>query len=176
MVGERWIIKSLHDLNIKESIPETGSTIEENAIIKAEFLFENHQVACFADDSGLEVFALNGEPGVFSARYAGDKKDDMANMAKLLANLEGKTNRAAQFKTVICHIDARGEKRVFIGTISGEISHQMAGNNGFGYDPLFVPDGYEITFAEMTSEEKNTISHRARAMQQLKSFLINTPK
>jgi XTP/dITP diphosphohydrolase len=171
IVGERWHIKSLHDLKIENPIPETGTTIEANAILKASYLHKHFGVSCFADDTGLEVFSLDGEPGVYSARYAGEAKDDKANMDKLLQKLDSKEDRKAQFKTVICYIDGEGAQQSFTGIVSGVIGKEPKGTNGFGYDPIFIPDGFDITFAEMHAEMKNTISHRARAMNQLKGFL-----
>ena len=163
-------IKTLNDLSIQEEIPETGSTLEENALIKAKFINENFKVNCFADDSGLEVESLENAPGVYSARYAGEPKNDEKNMDKLLLALENHSNRNAQFRTVICLI-LLGKEYFFEGIIKGKIIHARKGKDGFGYDPIFIPDGYEKTFAEMTIEEKNKISHRALAVEKLVEFL-----
>ncbi|MFY0607816.1 MAG: RdgB/HAM1 family non-canonical purine NTP pyrophosphatase [Cyclobacteriaceae bacterium] len=161
----------LDELNLHEDIPETADTIEENSLMKTKYVFDKHQVACFGDDTGLEVAALNGAPGVFSARYAGPKCDSNENMALLLKNLEGEENRKARFKTVITYIDAKGIERQFTGIVNGEITKSQSGEKGFGYDPIFLPEGCDKTFAEMTSSEKNKISHRARAFRQLITFL-----
>lgn len=163
-------IVSLEDIGCTEEIPETADTIEGNAILKANYVTEKYGFNCFADDSGLEVDALNGEPGVFSARYAGEPKDDANNMNKLLLNLKDKTNRKANFKTVIC-LNLNGEKHLFTGIINGKIIDEKIGDNGFGYDPIFVADNYTKTFAELTIEEKATISHRGIAVKQLIEFL-----
>lgn len=163
-------ILSLEDIGCTEDIPETANTIEGNAILKANYVTEKYGYNCFADDSGLEVEVLNGEPGVFSARYAGEPKDDNKNMDKLLVNLEGKTNRKANFKTVIC-LNIDGKQHLFTGIVNGKIIEEKIGNNGFGYDPVFVADGHEKTFAELSIEEKSNISHRGIAVKQLVTFL-----
>jgi XTP/dITP diphosphohydrolase len=163
-------IVSLEDIGCTEEIPETADTIEGNAILKANYVTEKYGFNCFADDSGLEVDALNGEPGVFSARYAGEPKDDDNNMNKLLLNLKDKTNRKANFKTVIC-LNLSGAQHLFTGIINGKIIDKKIGDNGFGYDPIFVADNYSKTFAELTIEEKSTISHRGIAVKQLIEFL-----
>lgn len=165
-------IVSLQDIGCTEDIPETADTIEGNAILKANYVTEKYGFSCFADDSGLEVDALNGAPGVFSARYAGEPKNDDNNMNKLLLNLKDKTNRKANFKTVIC-LNINGEQHLFTGIINGKIIDEKIGNNGFGYDPLFVADGYTKTFAELTMEEKSDISHRGKAVKQLVAFCKN---
>jgi XTP/dITP diphosphohydrolase len=163
-------ILSLEDIGCTEDIPETADTIEGNAILKANYVTEKYGYDCFADDSGLEVEVLNGEPGVFSARYAGEPKDDDKNIDKLLVNLEGKTNRKANFKTVIC-LNIDGKQHLFTGIVNGKIIEEKVGDNGFGYDPIFVADGYEKTFAELSIEEKSSISHRGIAVKQLITFL-----
>ncbi|MFN3968113.1 non-canonical purine NTP diphosphatase [Flavobacterium sp.] len=163
-------ILSLEDIGCYEDIPETADTIEGNAILKANYITEMFGYNCFADDSGLEVAVLNGEPGVYSARYAGEKKDDNANMDKLLTNLKDETNRKANFKTVIC-LNLNGEQNLFTGIINGKIIEEKIGTNGFGYDPIFVADGCAKTFAELTLEEKSVISHRGLAVKQLVAFL-----
>jgi len=161
---------SLEDIGCFEDIPETADTIEGNAILKANYVTEKFGYNCFADDTGLEVEALNGEPGVYSARYAGEQKDANDNMDKLLVNLKDKTNRNAKFKTVIC-LNLNGEQHLFTGIIKGQIIEEKIGTNGFGYDPIFVADGYDKTFAELTLEEKSVISHRGLAVKQLVDFL-----
>ena len=163
-------ILSMEDIGCFEDIPETANTIEGNAILKANYVTEKFGYNCFADDTGLEVEALNGEPGVYSARYAGEQKDANDNMDKLLLNLKGKTNRNAQFKTVIA-LNLNGKQTLFTGIIKGKIIEEMIGTNGFGYDPIFVADNYNKTFAELTIEEKSVISHRGLAVKQLVDFL-----
>lgn len=165
-------IISLNDIGCTEDIPETSDTIEGNAILKANYITEKYGYDCFADDSGLEVEALNGAPGVYSARYAGEPKNDDANMDKLLANLKNATNRKANFKTVIC-LNIKGEQHHFTGIINGKIISKKVGTNGFGYDPIFVAEGYTKTFAELTMEEKSSISHRGQAVKQLVAFCNN---
>ncbi len=163
-------VVSLEDIGCFEDIPETADTIEGNAILKANYVTENFGFNCFADDSGLEVGVLTGEPGVYSARYAGEQRDANDNMDKLLANLKDKANRNANFKTVIC-LNLNGEQQLFTGIINGKIIEEKIGTNGFGYDPIFVADGYGKTFAELTLEEKSVISHRGLAVKQLVAFL-----
>ena len=170
MSGDIQLV-SLNDIQYHSEIPETGETIEENATIKARTIFENIKLPCFADDTGLEVDLLNGAPGVHSARYAGESKDAGKNMELLLKNLKGKDNRSAQFKTVISYFDYVGEQHLFTGIIRGTIKKEPTGKEGFGYDPIFVPEGYSITFAQMPLSEKNQISHRAIAFRKLLSFL-----
>ena len=167
ILGNTVEILSLKDIGCHEDIPETAATLEGNAAQKAEFIYKRYGLDCFADDTGLEVEALGGAPGVYSARYAGGEgHDSEANMRKLLAELAGKDDRKAQFRTVICLIEA-GEKHLFEGVVKGKIIEEKRGGSGFGYDPVFVPEGYAETFAEMGNEEKNKISHRARAVQAL---------
>mgnify|MGYP003576514184 CR=1 FL=1 len=162
-------VLNLKDINCLVDIPETGDTFAENATLKSTYVFENFGLDCFADDSGLEVNALNNEPGIYSARYSG-VKDDATNLQLLLKNMEGKTDRSARFKTVISLLK-NGENHLFEGVIEGTIRTTPSGKNGFGYDPIFQPDGYDVTFAEMDMSEKNKISHRAIAMQKLIEFL-----
>jgi XTP/dITP diphosphohydrolase len=169
-IGGEFKLLTLDDIGCTADIEETGTTFRENASIKSRYIFDNFHLDCFGDDSGLEIDALHGEPGVYSARYAGTHGDHAANIAKVLQNLKGVTNRKARFRTVISLIWQGGEL-FFEGTVEGTIRHEVAGNGGFGYDPIFQPDGYDITFAEMSMDEKNTISHRARAMDGLISFL-----
>ena len=155
---------------VEEEIPETAETLEGNARQKARYLYERTGLDCFADDTGLEVEALNGAPGVHSARYATDGHDFAANNRLLLKNLEGETNRRARFRTAICLIEW-GEERLFEGIVEGHIIDHESGSEGFGYDPLFVPEGYDCTFAEMSADEKNAISHRGRAVRKLVAYL-----
>jgi XTP/dITP diphosphohydrolase len=162
---------SLNDIGCDEDIEETGSTFRQNASIKSNFIYNKYHLNCFGDDSGLEINALDGEPGVYSARYAGEHGNHTANIDKVLKNLEGINDRKAMFRTVISLI-WKEKEYFFEGTVEGTIRHERSGNAGFGYDPIFQPDGYQITFAEMTMEEKNAISHRARAMEGLIAFLI----
>jgi len=163
-------ILSLEDICCLEDIPETAPTIEGNAIQKANYVTEKYGYPCFADDTGLEVAALDNAPGVYSARYAGEQKNAYDNMAKLLDNLSDKANRKAQFKTVIC-LNLNGNQHLFEGIIKGEIIHEKRGSAGFGYDPIFIPNGYSNTFAEMSMSEKSKISHRGLAVEKLVAFL-----
>ena len=163
-------ILSLKDIACYDDIPETADTLEGNALLKAQHVYNNFGMDCFADDTGLEVEALNGRPGVFSARYAGEDQNAEHNMEKLLLELEGNSNRRAQFRTVVALIE-NGEVSYFEGKIEGIIINSRRGDAGFGYDPVFVPDGYSQTFAEMGSELKNKISHRALAIQSLIRYL-----
>ncbi|RKF03060.1 XTP/dITP diphosphohydrolase [Tenacibaculum lutimaris] len=161
---------SLKDINCFDDIEETATTLEGNAQIKANHISEKYGYNCFADDTGLEVSALNGAPGVYSARYAGEPTNAENNMQKLLQELDNQTNRDAQFKTSIC-LNLNGEQFLFDGVCKGTILTSKQGEKGFGYDPIFQPEGYNKSFAEMTAEEKNNISHRGLAIQQLVSFL-----
>ncbi|KAF2508430.1 non-canonical purine NTP diphosphatase [Flavobacterium zhairuonense] len=161
---------SLEDIGCLEDIPETANTIEGNAILKADYVTEKYGYDCFADDTGLEVHALNGEPGVYSARYAGEQKNADDNMNKLLEALKGEQNRNAQFKTVIA-LNLNGKQHLFTGIAKGEITLNKTGNQGFGYDPIFKPENYGETFAELPLETKNKIGHRGKATQQLIDFL-----
>ncbi len=157
---------SLADIGCFEDIPETSPTIEGNALQKATYIKENYGYDCFADDTGLEVDALDGAPGVYSARYAGEQKNADENMKKLLAELKEKTNRKAQFKTVIALV-LNGKTTCFTGICKGAILKEKKGTKGFGYDPIFKPEGYDLAFAEMTLEQKNTIGHRGKAVEKL---------
>ena len=170
LVPQSIKVLSLEDIGCFEEIPETADTIEGNAIQKANYVTEKYGYNCFADDTGLEVEALNGEPGVYSARYAGEQKDATDNMDKLLNNLKGISNRNAQFKTVIA-LNLNGNQSLFTGIIKGKIIEEKIGSNGFGYDPIFVAGGYSQTFAELTRGEKSVISHRGLAVKQLVDFL-----
>lgn len=163
-------ILSLEDIGCNVDIPETANTIEGNAILKANYITEQYGYACFADDSGLEIDALNGAPGVYSARYAGSQRNDEDNMNKVLEKLQNESNRKANFKTVIA-LNMNGEQHLFTGIIKGKIISEKRGTNGFGYDPIFVADGYTKTFAELSMEEKSAISHRGKAVKQLVDFL-----
>lgn len=164
---------SLKDIGCHEDIPETADTIKGNAILKARYVYEKYGYNCFADDTGLEINSLNGEPGVFSARYAGEEKDPGKNMDKVLQKLASQKDRTAQFKTVVALV-IKGETTTFEGIVEGEITTEKHGKDGFGYDPIFKPNGYEITFAEMPLSEKNNISHRGRAVKKLINFLNST--
>lgn len=163
---------SLDDINCHTDIPETSDTLEGNALLKAQFIHNNYNLDCFADDTGLEVEALDGEPGVYSARYAGETHNSEANMLKLLRNMEGKENRKAQFRTVISLILDETEYQ-FEGIVKGKIITEKRGLSGFGYDPVFIPEGYNETFAELGNEIKNKISHRAQAVNKLCKFLFS---
>lgn len=183
ILGEDFEVLSLSDIGCHEDIPETSDTLEGNAMQKAQYVFDKYGYACFADDTGLEVEALGGEPGIYSARYAaldGDgsiSHDSEANMAKLLRKLEGIKNRKARFRTVIALITnaplpGMGERlQLFDGIVNGSIIKERRGGEGFGYDPIFQPEGYDKTFAELGNEVKNHISHRARAVQKLADYL-----
>jgi len=170
LVPNHIALLSLAEIGCAEDIPETQPTIEGNAIQKAEYLVKNYGYDCFADDTGLEVEALNGQPGVYSARYAGPQRDANDNMEKLLTNLKDKPNRNAQFKTVIA-LHLNGELKTFTGICKGEITKEKQGKKGFGYDPIFKAKGYTETFAEISLDEKNRIGHRGKAVQQLIDFL-----
>lgn len=162
---------SMKTINCEVDIPETADTLEGNALIKARFIFENYGLDCFADDTGLEVEALNGAPGVYSARYSGNGHDPEENMKKLLREMEGMENRKAQFRTVFALITG-GKEHLFEGIVKGKITKGRHGASGFGYDPVFVPEGCTQTFAEMAGELKNKISHRALATIKLRDFLL----
>ncbi len=197
ILGSRFQVLSLADIGCQVDIPETGTTLEENALLKAHYVWDHYHVSCFADDSGLEVDALDGAPGVFSARYANmrftattghtaaapEAHDSEANMSQLLADLGENNNRHAQFRTVIALVHKRDvcpcgctsikQEHLFEGIVEGTIMRERSGAEGFGYDPIFRPDGYDHTFAELGTNVKNRISHRAKATQQLASFLQN---
>ncbi len=169
ILGDRFTIRSLKDIGCDADIPETADTLEGNALMKARFLYEKYGEDCFADDTGLEVTALGGAPGVHTARYAGNH-DSEANMNKLLAELREKNDRSAQFRTVIALI-IKGKEFLFEGIVKGTIATEKAGNGGFGYDPIFIPEGYNVTFSEMGNDSKNHISHRALAVEKLYNYL-----
>ena len=182
ILGESVEVLSLKDIGCDVDIPETGTTLEENALQKAQYVYDHYHIDCFADDTGLEVDALNGAPGVYSARYAGEGHDSEANMTKLLKELGENNNRKAQFRTVIALIQKKNvcpcgctsikEIHQFEGIVEGEIIRERRGGEGFGYDPIFQPEGYDKTFAELGMEIKNHISHRARAVQKLAEYLL----
>ena len=180
-LGDSFTLIMPKDLGLTEEIPENGDTLQANAIEKAEYLWKRFGKNCFADDTGLEVDALGGAPGVYSARYAGPDKGSEANMTKLLAELEaaaakgGEISRKARFRTVVALI-LEGEMHLFNGVLEGEIALQRSGSEGFGYDPLFIPDGYTKTLAEISLDEKNAISHRGKAMRALAEYLKCLPK
>ena len=183
ILGNKMEILSLNDINCHADIPETADTLEGNAALKAQYIYKNFGLDCFADDTGLEVEALNGAPGIYSARYMGEdtsyhiknanlisRLEGVPDEKKLLAEMEGKENRKARFRTAICLIED-GKEHLFEGIVNGEIIQERRGGSGFGYDPVFVPEGYTETFAEMGNDEKNKISHRARAVAKLCDYL-----
>tara|TARA_R110002049_G_scaffold274753_6_gene452758 strand:- start:455 stop:1033 length:579 start_codon:yes stop_codon:yes gene_type:complete len=170
LLPSNFTLLSLADINCLEDIPETADTIEGNAIQKADFVTKKYDFACFSDDTGLLVNALNGEPGIYSARYAGEQKNAADNMDKLLSNLSGSVDRSAQFKTAIA-LNIDGEQHIFKGIVEGEITTDKRGEKGFGYDPIFIPKGYQQTFAELPIDIKNKIGHRGKAVQQLVQYL-----
>lgn len=170
IIGDNFILKSLKQIGCNEDIPETAPTLEGNALLKAQYVFDKYGKNCFADDTGLEIEALGGRPGVFSARYATEGHDFEANIDKVLGELKGVENRKARFRTVIALI-LDGSVHYFEGIVNGEIITERKGIKGFGYDPVFLPDGYDKTFAEMPLDEKNKISHRSRAVAKLVDFL-----
>ena len=184
ILGSDYEVVSLKEIGCDVDIPETGNTLEENALQKAQYVYDHYHLSCFADDTGLEVEALDGAPGVHSARYAeGTDHDSEANMAKLLRELDGKKNRKARFRTVICYIEKKDVcpcgctsiKKIhqFDGIVNGSIATEKHGTEGFGYDPIFVPEGYDQSFAQLGEEIKNGISHRARAVAKLAEYLKN---
>ena len=170
LVGNNLEIISLNDIGVSDEIEETGTTLKENALIKAQYVFDNYAIACFADDTGLEVDALNGAPGVLSARFAGVPVNSEKNIDKLLELLANQENRLARFRTVVALVKD-DEQLFFDGVVEGEIISERRGNKGFGYDSVFLPNHFDRTFAEMDMEEKNLISHRARAVKKLTDFL-----
>lgn len=170
ILGDKIELLSLQDIDCTTDIPETADTLEGNALLKAQFIYDNYGLNAFADDTGLEIEALGNEPGIYSARYAGEDKDSQANMLKVLQKLEGVSNRKAQFRTAVSLI-LDGKPYLFEGIIKGKIIEEKRGEAGFGYDPIFVPDGYNKTFAELGNDIKNRISHRALAINKLSEFL-----
>ncbi len=171
ILGDSFSLLSLTEINYHDEIIEDAETLEGNARIKAQTIWKITGKTCFADDTGLEIEALNGQPGVFSARYAGVAHDDQANLQKILHELKGKTNRNARFRTVICLIN-EGKALFFEGIINGRISESPSGKKGFGYDPVFIPNGHDISFAEMKESEKNAISHRGQAVKKFTDYLF----
>ena len=174
ILGPKYTIRNLHELDCPD-IPETADTLKGNALQKAQYVVDHYHINCFADDTGLEVLALDGRPGVYSARYAGEGCSYQDNVLKLLGEMQGITDRRACFKTVIALI-LDGKQYFFEGRVDGIILPEQRGTDGFGYDPVFLPDGFDQTFAEMSPAAKNSISHRGRAIQQLKEFLLNFEK
>ncbi len=172
ILPKTYDLLSLDDLGCNEEIPETGATLEENSKLKADYVTQRYGMDCFSDDTGLLIDSLHGEPGVYSARYAGDKKNSEDNMDKVLSKMEGLLTRNAHFKTVI-HLNFKGKPYIFDGAIHGEITHDRMGDGGFGYDPIFRPEGYQETFGQLPAIVKNNISHRAKAIQKLLAFLKN---
>lgn len=173
ILGNSFELLNLTDVNIDDDIPEEEPTLEGNAVFKARYVHNQTKMNVFSDDTGLEIEALDGKPGVLSARFAGEDKDSNANIEKILSLLKNNNNRRARFRTVIALI-LNNEEYLFEGIINGRIIEEKRGNEGFGYDPVFVPEGKELTFAEMNLDEKSTVSHRAMAFQKLKSFLLNS--
>lgn len=170
LLGSKMEVLSLSDINCVEEIPETANTLEGNALLKARYIYERYGLDCFADDTGLEVEALKGAPGVYSARYAGEHCSAEDNMVKLLSCMEGEPNRSAVFRTVIALIQ-EGREQFFEGVVRGRIATDRSGQDGFGYDPIFCPEGYTKTFSELGAEVKNKISHRALAVRKLVAWL-----
>lgn len=174
ILGDRIELLSLKDIHCEEDIPEDADTLEGNASLKARYVYDRYGLDCFADDTGLEVEALNGAPGVHTARYATDGHDTDANVRKLLSELAGKENRKARFRTIISLIED-GQERQFEGIVNGTIAESKQGDKGFGYDPIFIPEGYNETFAQLGVEVKNQISHRSRAVAKLCEYLLSNP-
>ena len=175
LLGNHILLKTLSEIGCNEDIEETGSSFEENSKIKSDFVYNKFKINCLSDDSGLEIDALGGRPGVFSARYSGIHGDHPSNIRKVLEELKGVENRAARFRTVIS-LNLEGETIQFDGVVEGKINFGPAGTDGFGYDPIFIPSGYETTFAQMSSDEKNKISHRAEAIKKLLDYLKDKKK
>ena len=174
-LGDSYQFLSLQDIGCLEEIPETSDTIKGNALQKARYVYEKYKQDCFSEDTGLEIEALNGAPGVYSARYAGEEKSAEANMEKVLKELEGIDNRSARFKTMIALV-LDGKEYLFEGIVEGKILTEKKGKDGFGYDPIFMPENYDQSYAEMSLEEKNKMSHRAQAVDKLKAFLDSNIK
>ena len=172
ILAPKYEVLGLTDLNDHEEIIEDADTLEGNAIIKAETVWKRHGMNCFSDDTGLEIPALNGAPGVYSARYAGPQKNSEDNMVKVLHELKDKNDRSAQFRTVMA-LQWNGKTELFEGIVKGQIAEERSGSKGFGYDPVFIPEGYNISFAEMDAQLKNSMSHRGRAMEKLIKFLLD---
>jgi XTP/dITP diphosphohydrolase len=174
LLGERYTIVNPKQLGFDGDIPEEEPTLEGNALQKARFIHKMFNLPCFADDTGLEVKALNGAPGVYSARYAGESKNSEDNIVKLLNELEDKDNREARFRCVVAYIDNSGTEHLFEGIVNGEILFEKQGIEGFGYDPVFSPEGFSISFAQMSLAEKNMISHRSRAVNKFVELIVNS--
>jgi XTP/dITP diphosphohydrolase len=172
LVGNNIHLLSLKDIGCETELPENQATLEGNSLEKAEYVYQHYKIPCFADDTGLEVNALNGAPGVYSARFAGPQKNSQDNIKLLLEKLEGNTDRSARFRTVITLMTG-SEVNHFEGIVRGTIAEKLSGNSGFGYDPVFIPKGYDISFAEMSTAQKNQISHRGIAIRKLTDFLRN---
>jgi XTP/dITP diphosphohydrolase len=170
-LGDRLAIRTLNEIGCYDDLPETQNSLEGNSLQKARYVFEHYHLPCFADDTGLEVESLNGEPGVYSARYAGEQRNSNDNIDLLLQKLEGRTNRKARFRTIVTLVEVSGVI-TFEGIVKGEIIRERRGSSGFGYDPVFLPDGSGKTLAEMTLEEKNEISHRGVAIRKLADYLL----
>ena len=170
LLGDQFELVGLKEVGCKEELAEDQTTLEGNSLQKAQYVYEKYGINCFADDTGLEIAALQGEPGVYSARYAGDQRSNEDNMALVMERLKGEANRSAQFRTVITVI-VDGNQTQFEGIVKGKIIHEQRGLEGFGYDPIFVPDEYEQTFAEMPRKEKSKISHRGKAVEKLVAYL-----
>ena len=170
LVPDSLEILSLNDINCNEQLPESNPTLKENALQKAKYIYENYGFSCLADDTGLEIDSLDGEPGVYSARYAGNECNSEKNIKKVLIKMNSVSNRRAKFRTIIALI-LKGKENIFEGTCSGLIARSVAGNKGFGYDPIFIPHGYNLTFSEMSQTDKGLISHRGRAVKRLVNFL-----
>jgi XTP/dITP diphosphohydrolase len=170
LLPSNFHVLTLDDIDLNEEIPEKEPTIEGNSLFKAQFVFNKYNLNCFADDTGLEIDALKGRPGVHSARYAGEERNSDANMNRVLDELTGVENRNARFKTIIT-LFINGKQHIFEGIVNGQIISEKRGNNGFGYDPIFIPENETLTFAEMSLSEKNKFSHRARALEKMISFL-----
>jgi XTP/dITP diphosphohydrolase len=171
LLPANFVLQSLSEIGCKEELTETQKTLQGNALQKAKYVAENYGVSCFADDTGLEIEALQGEPGVYSARYAGEERNSLKNIELVLQKMKGVTQRDAQFRTIIALI-LQDKVHYFEGVVKGTITHEPRGTQGFGYDPIFMPEGYDKTFAEMTLQQKNSLSHRAKAIQQLVKFLV----
>ena len=171
LIGHKYEVIGLSELDDLEEIPENEPTLEGNALVKARTIWNKYGLACFSDDTGLEIDALGGAPGVISARYAGESKDPELNMAKVLKELSNKEDRSAQFRTAVALI-VDGNEHLFEGIVRGKIAKEKSGSKGFGYDPIFIPEGYDISFAEMDNAKKNSMSHRGRAIAKLVDFLI----
>lgn len=175
LMPDSYNLLDLANMGCEQEISETGTTFSENALIKARYVHDQYKINSLADDSGLEVDALNGEPGVFSARFAGEGATDEMNVQKLLDKMRGQSNRKARFKCVLALI-LDGEEHLFDGSVEGQIALKAGGSGGFGYDPVFIPDGYDLTFAELPAELKNAISHRAKALKKLLDFMESRGK